>query len=202
MFATLVPVVQAVSAAALVGLGVGAPLGQSTVQPAHPVIRPDANQGQPLETRTEDVSTIDGVMRAFYESTSGPAGQPRDWDRLRSLCGSETRFLAARPGNEGRSVIFSMTIEDYIMHNRRYFEKGGFYESEAARRVEEFGNIAHVWSTFESRRTEDAPEPYVRGIYSLQLLRDGDRWWILSVLWDHERPEAPLPEKYMQSPEE
>jgi hypothetical protein len=183
------------------GVLLGSAAPEAPQGPAQAQVQPEPAPEQ-VEPRLEDVSSIDGIMKAFYESTAGPAGQPRDWDRLRSICGSETRFLAARPGAEGRSVIFSLTVEDYIMHNRRYFEKGGFFESEAFRRVEEFGNIAQVWSTFESRRTADAPEPYARGIYSLQLLKDGDRWWVLSVLWDHERPENPLPEKYLGQTEE
>ncbi len=198
MIAALIPFARVAALSLVVGAG-----GISGI-PAQPTVQPDQPDAlpEPPPPRLEDVSSIDGIMKAFYESTAGPAGQARDWDRLRSICGSETRFLAARPGAEGRSVIFSLTVEDYIMHNRRYFEKGGFFETEAARRVETFGNIAQVWSTFESRRVQDAPEPYARGIYSLQLLKDGDRWWILSVLWDHERPESPLPDKYLESPEE
>ena len=150
--------------------------------------------------RAEDVASIDGLIAAFYESTAGPAGQPRDWDRLRSLCNPATRFVASRPMGDGRAAVFALTIEDYIQHNRTYFEKGGFFESEVARRVEAFGNIAHVWSTYESRRSKDA-EAYSRGIYSIQLLYDGQTWSIISVFWDHERPENPLPDKYLVTPE-
>ena len=88
------------------------------------------------------------------------------------------------------------------MHNRTYFEKGGFFESELARRTESFGNITHVWSTFESRRGTADAEPYTRGIYSVQLLKDGDRWWILSLSWDMERENNPMPEKYLTTPKE
>jgi hypothetical protein len=169
--------------------------------------QPAGQVGPPVDAqharvRPEDVATIDGLLTAFYESTAGPAGQPRDWDRLRSICSPVTRFVASRPMGDGRAAVFALTVEDYIQHNRTYFEKGGFFESEAARRTETFGNIAHVWSTYESRRSKDDPEPYSRGIYSFQLLYDGQAWSIVSVFWDHERPENPLPDKYLQTPEE
>ena len=80
---------------------------------------------------------------------------------------------------------------------RKYFEKGGFFEKEVARRVEQFGNIAHVWSTYESRHTNDAPEPYIRGINSIQLFNDGARWWVMNVYWQAETPTGPLPADYL-----
>jgi hypothetical protein len=57
----------------------------------------------------------------------------------------------------------------------------GFYEKEIARRTEQFGNIAHVWSIYESRHNEDDPEPFMRGINSIQLFNDGKRWWIVNI---------------------
>lgn len=164
------------------------------VQPAgHP-----APSGPPLgvEARTADVATIEGLTSAYFESISGAAGEARDWDRLRSLCHPDARFVASRPMGGGAGV-FALTVEDFVTHNRRYFEKGGFFEREVSRREERFGNIAHVWSTYESRRNAEDPQPYVRGIYSFQLHRDADRWWIISVFWDYERPENPIPQRYL-----
>jgi hypothetical protein len=66
--------------------------------------------------------------------------------------------------------------------------------------METYGAIAQVWSTYESRHKADDPEPYVRGINSIQLLKDGDRWWIVNVFWDFERPESPIPDPYLKSP--
>jgi hypothetical protein len=203
MIAALLPGVRVLCVASLLLAGatlLGA-ARSAAAQPAAGHAQPEAAPPpEPPAPRAEDVATIEGIMTALYESTAGPAGQARDWDRLRSICGSETRFLAARPGAEGRSVVFSLTVEDYIMHNRRYFEKGGYFETEVARRVETFGNIAQVWSTYEARRSQDDPRPYTRGINSVQLLRDGERWWVLSVLWDMERPESPIPARYLESP--
>ena len=37
----------------------------------------------------------------------------------------------------------------------------------------------------------------MRGINSIQLFYDGTRWWVLSVFWDNERPDQPIPEQYL-----
>jgi hypothetical protein len=169
-------------------------------QPVGPV-GPSSGQVK-KQPRAEDVGSIEGLLTAFYESTSGPAGQARDWDRLRSLCSPVTRFVASRPMGDGRAAVFTLTVEDFIQHNRTYFEKGGFFEHDVARRIERFGNIAHVWSTYESRRSEREAKPYSRGIYSIQLLHDGEAWSIVSIFWDHEREDNPIPEEYLTTPEE
>lgn len=185
---------------------IGAIAATAAIYDAPPAHAQDQHQqaGPPARPQAipEDVASIDGVMTAFYEATAGPAGQPRDWDRLLSLCSSETRYLASRPLPDGGAAIFAMTVPDFIQHNRKYFENGGFFENEIGRRVQRFGNIAHVWSVYESRRQAEAPEPYSRGIYSIQMLYDNGRWTILSVFWDYERPDNPLPEKYLGFDEE
>ena len=35
--------------------------------------------------RPADVATVDGVVKAYYDVITGPAGQPREWSRDRSL---------------------------------------------------------------------------------------------------------------------
>src|SRR6266516_6043476 len=90
-----------------------------------------------------------------------------------------------------------LDIERYIARGEPFFEKRGFYEKEIARRTERFGQIAHVWSTYESRHNENDPEPFMRGINSIQLYNDCKRWWIVSVYWQQENASAPIPEKYL-----
>lgn len=165
----------------------------------HPTI-PKADADWP-KADAADVASIDAIVAAFYASTSGEKNQPRQWDRYRSLFLPGSRLVVARPGGDGSVGAMFLSPDEFIEANRTYFEKGGFFDHEVARRVESFGNIAEVWSTFESRRTKDAPTPYARGITSLQILKDGDRWWIVSAFWDHEREDAPIPEKYLQSPD-
>jgi hypothetical protein len=142
----------------------------------------------------EDVESIDGVMTAFYEIVSGPAG-PRDWERERHLCAPGARLMPTRHQDDGSHSVEIFDNDGYIASRTQIFAGMSFFEKEIARREERFGNIAHVWSTYEARGEPDG-EVIVRGINSVQLYHDGKRWWLLSALWDNERPGNPLPEKY------
>ncbi len=62
--------------------------------------------------------------------------------------------------------------------------------------TESFGDIAQVFSTYESRHTKDG-KPFQRGINSIQLVKDGNRYWIVTILWDGETPATPIPAKYL-----
>lgn len=147
-----------------------------------------------MEARREDVETIEGIVRALYEVISGPAGT-RDWDRERTLLAPGARQMPTRPRPEGGATLDMFDMDGYIASRSPFFAENDFYEAEIAHRVERFGNIAHVWSTYEYRRAPEA-EPFGRGINSIQLFHDGDRWWIVSILWDNEREGNPLPEEY------
>jgi hypothetical protein len=147
-----------------------------------------------------DVSSIEAIINAAYEGISGSAGKKRDWGRQRVLFWPGARLIptALDPGKLGAGLApQDLGIEDYIRRVEPYFEENGFYETEVARRTEEFGQIAHVWSTYESRHREDDPEPFMRGINSFQLFHDGTRWWIVTIYWRHETPDAPIPERYL-----
>jgi hypothetical protein len=189
-----------------IGLSLIFALGQ--VQPAspqppqhpptagHPQIpRPGADWPK---AHPEDVASVDALIGSFYTLSGGAPGEKRDWDRYRSLFLPQARMIAARPGPDGSAGAMVLGIDEYIKSNQNYFEKGGFFDREAGRRVEAFGQIAHVWSVYESRHTKDAPEPYVRGINSIELLKDGERWWIVSVFWDFERADNPIPDEYLK----
>jgi hypothetical protein len=148
-----------------------------------------------------DVESIDAIIAAAYDVISGPTGEKRDWNRERSLFVPGARLIptATVPGKtEVDLAPLVLDVEGYIARVEPLFEKEGFYEKEIARRVEQFGQIAHVWSTYESRHDPSEPAPFMRGINSIQLFDDGNRWWILSIYWQHESAEHPLPKKYLQ----
>src|SRR5438309_2202385 len=147
-----------------------------------------------------DVESIEAIVEAAYDVISGPAGKKRDWDRERSLFFPGARLIptAAVAGrNDVDLAPLILDVEGYIARVEPLFEKKGFYEKEIARRVEQFGQIAHVWSTYESRHDPSDAKPFMRGINSIQLFNDGNRWWILSIYWQHESSQHPLPEKYL-----
>ncbi len=152
------------------------------------------------EASLSDAVSIDAIVTAAYEVISGPAGKKRDWHRERSLFLSGARLIptAVEAGRNDVDLAPQMLdVEGYIARVEPLIEKKGFYEKEIARRVEQFGQIAHVWSTYESRHDPSDPKPFMRGINSMQLFNDGKRWWIVSIYWQHESAQHSLPEKYL-----
>ena len=146
-----------------------------------------------------DVSSIDAIIAAAYDGISGPAGSKRDWDRERSLYfpGARLMPVAVKPGAaDGDLAPQILDIEGFIARVEPFFEKSGFYEKEVARKTERFGQIAHAWSTYESRHDPADSEPFMRGINSIQLFHDGRRWWIVSIYWQQESATHPLPQNY------
>ena len=147
-----------------------------------------------------DVQSIDAIIAATYDVISGPRGKSRDWERERSLFYPGARLMptATIAGrNDVELAPQILDVEGYIARVEPLFEKSSFYEKEIARRVESFGSIAHVWSTYESRHDPSDPEPFMRGINSIQLFNDGRRWWVLSIYWQHESTQQPLPKQYL-----
>jgi hypothetical protein len=143
--------------------------------------------------RAADTDSIDSVIKAVYEVISGPAGSPRDWVRFKALFADGARLIPVRAAGPAVS-----TPDEYAERANPIFEKAGFYETELARKLETFGNIAHAFSTYESRHAP-GEKPFARGINSFQLVKIGDTWKVMTIFWDSERPGNPLPEKYLEN---
>jgi hypothetical protein len=140
---------------------------------------------------------MDAIVAALYDAISGPAGE-RDWDRFRSLFAPGARLIPSVMDSTGRARAGVLTVDDYIRLAQEYFKDNGFFERETSYRTEAFGSIAHRWSVYESRRAAEDPQPFQRGINSIQLLKDGERWWVVSIFWDGERPDNPIPAEYLK----
>ena len=146
-----------------------------------------------------DVASIESIVAALYDVISGPAGKKRDWDRMRSLFVPYGRLIPVGRRANGEMGNRAMTVDEYIAGSAKFLEDNGFFEREVARRTERFGNIAHIFSTYESKHKADDPKPFTRGINSIQLMNDGKRWWIVTVFWQGEAADNPLPEKYLSN---
>ena len=148
-----------------------------------------------VETRAEDVETIDGIVAAFYEVISGPAGQPRDWGRDATLYLEPIFFTVARTDPEtGAPAARTIPNQQYVDETDAWLVENGFVEREIHRETRRFGNVAHVWSTYEWA-TEDGSTG--RGINGIHLFHDGSRWWITHATWDSEREDNPIPAEYL-----
>src|SRR5207248_535793 len=144
-----------------------------------------------------DVSSADAIVAALYDVISGPAGQKRNWDRFRSLFVPGARLMPSRTKPDGGAEVRVLSPDDYASMSGARLEENGFFEREISRKTDSFGNVMHVFSTYESRRTAADPKPFARGINSIQLLKDGNRWWVVTIYWDSERPGNPIPDKYL-----
>ena len=150
-----------------------------------------------LEADPADVESVDAIIAALYDVISGPAGQERDWDCFRSLFVREAHLVptVVTPDGTIRYVVWSP--EEYVTRAGPQLEEIGSFEAEIGRVAERFGNIAHIFSTYESRLEEDA-DPVQRGINSIQLFWDGYRWWMVNILWAQEREGSEIPERYLR----
>jgi hypothetical protein len=181
--------VRGVAAGALALLAAAAPAAAqgASARPAAP-----AHPGAPPAANPADVASIDAILGALYDVISGSAGEARDWDRMRSLFHPGARLIPTRPTPAGGAEARVLTLQEWIDGATPYFAREGFHEREIGRRVERYGNVAHAFSAYESVRAP-AEAPFARGVNSIQLLRDGGRWWVVTIFWDAEREGNPVP---------
>jgi hypothetical protein len=145
-----------------------------------------------VPARPEDVSTIEGIVKASYETISGGMGVPRQWARDRTLFDPNSRSVAVAV-NPKTGVVrtHGMTEQEYADESDAAIVKQGFTEREIKHIVKRFGNVATVLSSYEG--SDAAGKSKTRGVNIFQLYFDGKRWWILSMVWDEERPDNPIP---------
>ena len=138
-----------------------------------------------------DLAGIDATIRGVYEVISGPPGQKRDFDKMRSLFAPGATLKAIGPkGLRGGS------LEDYLSRNKDVLEKEGFYERELGRRVEVWGRLATAWSAYDGRTASGSF--HERGINSFQLVKVDGKWLVASILWQEETPDNPLPKELVR----
>ena len=168
---------------------------QSALVSAQDAPKPKHVEVATVEARAADVSTIDGIVKAYYDVISGPAGKPREWARDRTLYIKDLRFVAVGWDKDGKPKPRIVDHQAYVDSSDGMSERG-FFEKEIHRVSERFGPIAHVWSTYESRDTETGPIT-ARGINSIELFWDGKRWWIANAIWTDETKENQIPKEYL-----
>ena len=176
--------------AALAGHGMAA---QQQAAPVHTA------PAQPAVAKEADGASVDSTVAALYEVISGAAGAPRNWNRMRALFAPDAKLMVVTPNREGGGfALRTMTVEDYISRNMSAFNTSGLYEREIARTTDAFGQLVHVFSTYELLRAPNDAKPFMRGINSIQLAHDGKRWWIANLVWRAEDAALALPERYLQ----
>jgi hypothetical protein len=140
-----------------------------------------------------DVGTLDAILAALYDVISGPAGQPRDWARFRALMAPQARLIPTGRNAAGAAALRTLTVDEYVTTIGPRLERDGFFERELGRKVERYGDVVHVMSAYDSKRRLEDAAPFARGVNSIQLWFDGQRWWVVTIFWESETPERPIP---------
>ena len=171
--------------------------------PPPPVVIPDTTTVH--AANPADVASVDAIVKSLYDVISGPAGQKRDWNRFLSLFAPGARLIPTGPcqtgGGNGMRV---WSAAEYAARGAANLEKNGFFERGIHNHIDTYGDIAQVFTTYESRHKVDDPAPFARGINSMQFFYDGKRWWCVTIFWDAEHtpkaggpPTNPIPPQYL-----
>lgn len=150
------------------------------------------------EPKLEDLESIDAIIRAYYASISFAAGKLPDYRRLRTLFHPRARITPPRADDSLAAEV--LDVEPFLERSQGIImgselERRGLFQREVFRSVEAFGNVAHVFSTYESSLA-DEPRPFERGINSIQLLKQGHGWAVLNIMWEIERKDLAIPDEY------
>lgn len=181
----------------LAGMGVG----QTSQQPRSVPLPPQVPAFSAADLaakvpapKQDDIKSMAAILRAIYEAISGPAGD-RDWNRFRSLFLPQARFAEVSTAPDGTKMVITWSVDEFVRDAGQVFAKEGFYENAITNQPNVYGNVAQVFSSYESRHNP-GEKPFQRGINSIQVLNDGKRWWVVSILWDAERADNRLPAKF------
>ncbi len=150
-----------------------------------------------LDSSTRKVGSVDAIINELYRVNSGEKGYERNWADFKYLFYPGAKIIPTGTSLDGNHLAKYMTVDEYKNTSQEWLKENGFIEKEINRKIEVFGNIAHVFSTFEAYHDEDGPYPAMRGIKSIQLLNDGIRWWIINVYWMQESRIKPIPRDYL-----
>lgn len=143
------------------------------------------------------VLTLDKTIKTLYKVISAEKGEDRNWKQFKFLFYPDAKLI---PSGLNQDYVYKakyITPNEYIKNSEKWLKMNGFIEKEIHRKVNTFGNIAHVFSTYESYHSKDDEKPFMRGINSIQLINDEDRWWIVNIFWAQETEEQPIPKAYL-----
>jgi hypothetical protein len=154
-----------------------------------------AGDAQP-GAKAADVASPQAIIDAAYDSISGPATQERDWNRLRSLFLPGAHFIQSAPDAAGKYTTNILSMDEFVAAATPYFKEHDFFERELWSHEDRYANIIQRFSTYASAHTKGG-EPFARGVNSFQLLYKDGRWWIVTIFWQEEDHEYPIPAKLL-----
>ena len=154
------------------------------------------------EPTPSDGASLDRLLRALYEGVSHTPDAEPDWERLAPLFVPGARLTPPKPPGDPKWVALSFdefrdAVRKGIASRRADGKPAGFFEREIGRETHEYGNVLDVLSAYEGRFRADDPKPFIRGVNFLQVVKAGEHWVVVAIVWDTERPENPIPERLL-----
>ena len=144
-----------------------------------------------------DNKSIDLTIKTLYSVISGDKEVERDWDLFKSLFHPDAKLIPSGPSKDGDFQAVYLSPDDYINRSGKWLFENGFHEREIHRVTDIFGNIAHVFSTYEAFRESSDKTPFMRGINSIQLMKNEEKWVIINIYWMQESDFYKIPKKYL-----
>ena len=176
-------VVRSPLVAVLITLGAGLP-GCRTTKVA---------PGPPADELTRIERTLDTLYRSFCFD----AGDEADWSTMRSLFLDGASFVApVRAGRRPQAVQgdeFIEEFQDWIASSNE--GETGLHERIEHLRIDVFGSVAHAYVLFEGFVPGEA-QTKTRGIDSIQLVHDGERWRVASFTTQYASEDRPVPARF------
>jgi len=152
-------------------------------------------KAQSTDSKNAPYESLDSIISNLYSSISGDKTKVRNLEFFKSLFHKDARLIFNKYDNGKPKLVF-VTPEEYLNRVSEYFKKNDFFEREVYRKVDSFGSMTQVFSTYESSESDDKKvKPFARGINSIQLLNDGKRWWVVNLYWTGEN--LPIPKEYL-----
>ncbi len=143
------------------------------------------------------VLTLDSTINNFYDVISADKETERNWKQFKFLFKPNAKLIPSGEDKQGNYRLHYMTPDDYIKSSEPWFNKNGYFENEIHRKTNIFGNMAMVISTYQAFNSKTDTKPFIRGIKNMQLLYDGERWWIVNVFWAQENEDFPISKQYL-----
>jgi len=143
----------------------------------------------------EKINRIEVVINSLYKSISFKKGERPNLDDLKKLFIDEARLI--RTTKDSHEL---MSVVDFISSFNTRIDAGEFIEFreyEIKRKIEMFGGIAHVFSTYQTDFEIPGGRLEARGINSIQLIEMNNEWKVVSIFWYNEDEANKVPEEYL-----
>jgi hypothetical protein len=158
-----------------------------------------ACRAAPVEPPADEVLAIGHMLDELYESFCFDAGGEADWERMRSLFAEGAAFVGPIGDEQTpravRSEVFLSDFRTWILETD--VGRTGLHERIVHARIDLFGKVAHAYVTFEGFVPPDSAAER-RGVDSIQLVKDGERWLVASFTTQYAKDGAPLPARFLR----